>query len=58
MKCLKCGTVNKKEVNICKRCGQTLESGPWQPSWKWNIKALLIIYAVLITVYFIIKAII
>ena len=28
----------------------------WQPTWQWHRKTLLIVYAVLIVVFFIVKA--
>jgi hypothetical protein len=30
---------------------------PWRPSWRWHAKTLLIIYAVLIALYFVINAV-
>jgi len=55
MKCFKCGTENKDGAKVCKKCGSSLisQSIPvWQPTWKWHIKVLIIIYVSLIIVYF------
>jgi len=53
MKCQKCGTDNKPEFKNCRKCGTPLEVKPvWKPGWKWHLKTLGIIYAVLIAVFF------
>lgn len=66
IKCPKCGTENKDKAKFCRRCktrfdtiytdGKQETSQPstmvWRPDWKWHIKTLLIIYAVIIALYF------
>ena len=57
MKCPQCQTENKDQAKSCRKCGVNLQLTPlWKPTWKWHGKALLIIYAVLIVVFFVVKA--
>lgn len=51
MKCPKCKKDNKKKAVKCRHCGANLVIEEWQPSWKWNLKTLIIIYGVLIVLY-------
>lgn len=67
MKCPKCGTKNKDTATFCKRCktrfdiplypGAANTEAIWRPDWKWHLKTLAIIYAVLIVGYFAANAI-
>lgn len=54
MKCPKCHSENKEGSISCKKCGHDFSKSPnlWKPSWKWYIKTLGIIYAILIVVFF------
>lgn len=57
MKCPECKAENKEGVKYCKRCGAQLFGSPG-PDWKWSFKVLGIIYAALIVLFLIFKAII
>ncbi|MEK6544356.1 MAG: hypothetical protein AABZ44_07990 [Elusimicrobiota bacterium] len=55
--CPNCGTAQKLKYKNCKRCGWDLSApAAWLPDWKWHLKTLGIIYAVLIVAYFLISA--
>ncbi|MFH1414711.1 MAG: hypothetical protein ABIH89_01325 [Elusimicrobiota bacterium] len=56
MKCPACGKLNKEKRERCKHCGISMVES-WQPSLKWNIKVLCIIYGVLILLYIIAKVV-
>lgn len=53
MKCMNCGQENKETAKTCRKCSRNLAVPPaWFPDWKWHIKTLGTIYAVLILAYF------
>lgn len=53
MKCPTCKSENKDNVKSCKKCGTLLNvQSMWAPTWQWHAKALGIIYAALIVLYF------
>ncbi|MCX5782485.1 MAG: zinc ribbon domain-containing protein [Elusimicrobia bacterium] len=53
MKCPKCQAENKDYVKNCKKCGYDFTIVPlWQPTWKWHLKTLSIVYSVLIILFF------
>jgi len=53
MKCIVCQTENKDTAKNCRKCGVNLQMEPlWRPTWRWHLKVLGIIYAVLIVAYF------
>ncbi|MBN1621162.1 MAG: zinc ribbon domain-containing protein [Endomicrobiales bacterium] len=54
MKCPKCNMENKDGAKLCKKCGTELNIPPvlWKPSWKWHVRALVIIYTCLIIAFF------
>lgn len=55
--CPNCNTQQKVKVKNCKKCGWDLNAPPaWMPTWKWHLKTLGIIYAILIVAYFVIDA--
>ncbi|MDI6641659.1 MAG: zinc-ribbon domain-containing protein [Elusimicrobiota bacterium] len=57
MKCPKCNTENKPETKFCKKCGTSLVIKPvWRPTWKWHLQVLVIIFAVLIGLFFLLNA--
>jgi hypothetical protein len=56
MKCIVCQMDNKEGVKNCKKCGTEMNLPLlWQPTWKWHLKVLGIIYACLIVAYFVIS---
>jgi DNA-directed RNA polymerase subunit RPC12/RpoP len=56
MKCPKCGTENKDDAKVCRKCGAELIVKPvWKPDWKWHLKALAIIYVSLILIFFLVN---
>ena len=56
MKCPKCNTENREGVEFCRKCGERLKIAPiWEPSWRWHIKTLVIIYSVLIVLFFLLN---
>ncbi|MDA3792592.1 MAG: zinc-ribbon domain-containing protein [Elusimicrobia bacterium] len=57
MKCPECRANNKEGVKYCKRCGAPLFEYTG-PDWKWSVKILGIIYAALIVLFIILKAVI
>lgn len=53
MKCIVCQMENKEGAKNCKKCGVDMNLPPlWQPSLKWHLKVLGIIYGILIVAYF------
>ncbi len=53
MKCPFCEADNKEGAAHCRKCGTDITgSPPWRPTWRWHVKTLLIIYAVLVVLYF------
>ena len=56
MKCPKCTTENKDQAKVCRKCGLNLQLPPlWQPTWRWHLRTLGIIYALVIVFFFIVK---
>lgn len=55
MQCDNCKAQNKQGVKICRRCGSVLDLAAYQPSWKWSLKVLLVIYALLIAGYVLLR---
>lgn len=56
MKCQYCGTENKQDAKICKKCGKPLVVVPvWKPSLTWHLKVLGIIYVCLILLFFLLN---
>lgn len=56
MKCFSCAAENKENAKFCAKCGADLTAPPvWYPTWKWHLKTLGIIYAVLIVIYIILR---
>lgn len=56
MKCLNCHQENKDSALVCKKCGRDLSVPPaWFPDWKWHARALGVIYACVIVVYFVVS---
>jgi len=59
IKCPKCGTKNPDKSPFCRRCKTRFDSPKvplkqeiiWQPDWKWHLKTLAIIYAVVVALY-------
>jgi hypothetical protein len=53
MKCLDCGQENKDTAKFCRKCDRDLSVPPaWFPDAAWHVRALGIIYASLIVLYF------
>lgn len=57
MKCPKCKKKNKKQTSKCRYCGFYFDTEWWHPTFKWNLKVLAVIYAVLIVIYIVLKVI-
>lgn len=56
--CPVCKSENKAKAKTCRKCGYDLGSPPlWLPTWKWHLKVLGIIYAILIVAYFVIDTV-
>ena len=56
MKCPQCQVENKDTAKSCRKCGMNLQLPPlWRPSWAWHRRTLLIIYAVVIVVFFVVR---
>ncbi len=52
MKCPNCGLDNKETAKLCKKCARDLTVAPaWFPDWNWHMRALGVIYGVLIVMY-------
>ncbi len=57
MKCPKCQLDNKDGAKACRKCGADLTPAPlWRPSWMWHARVLVVIYAVLITLFFLMNS--
>jgi len=57
VKCPQCQVENKDQAKSCRKCGMNLQLPPlWQPTWRWHLKTLGIIYAILIVLFFVTKA--
>ena len=55
VRCSSCGSENKGKPKACRKCGYNLSLPPlWIPNWKWHLKTLAIIYAVLTVGYFVV----
>jgi hypothetical protein len=53
MRCLNCGQENKDTAKACKKCDRDLTLPPvWFPDWRWHVRTLAAIYAILIVVFF------
>jgi hypothetical protein len=54
MKCPKCQFDNKEGIKACKKCGTSLvhQVPLWRPGWAWHLKALAVIYVVLLVLFF------
>lgn len=68
MKCPKCSVDNKATAKFCSQCGTALSAAPaslpkapkapepsvplWRPDWRWHLRALGGIFALLIVAYF------
>lgn len=53
MKCPQCQCDNKENAKNCKKCGTDLAAVPlWQPTWRWHLTTLAIIYVALVVLYF------
>jgi len=58
MKCPTCSVENREGATYCKKCGANLNlPAPWTPTWRWHLKTLLTIYAVLILFYLTVNAV-
>ena len=58
MKCPHCQADNKDQAKSCRKCGMSLQLEPlWQPTWRWHLRTLGIIYAVVIVLFFVTKSI-
>jgi hypothetical protein len=58
IKCPQCQVENKDQAKTCRKCGMDLQLPPlWQPTWRWHARTLAIIYAVVILLFFIVKAV-
>lgn len=56
VKCVKCGVELKETAKACHKCGTPVSSGvTWQPGWRWHVKTLGIIYALLAVAYVVIR---
>lgn len=57
MKCPKCATENKDQAKACRKCGMNLILPPlWRPDWRWHLRSLLTIYAVVIVAFLLVRA--
>jgi len=50
MRCYHCGKENRDGAQLCRYCGEVLLSS-WQPTWRWHLKTLAIIYICLGVLY-------
>lgn len=56
MKCPQCQTDNKDVAKSCRKCGMNLALPPlWQPTWRWHLKTLGIVYVVIVVLFFIVR---
>lgn len=54
MKCPKCQFDNKETAKNCKKCGGDIKTIPmWQPTWRWHLQTLAVIYGLLVVVFFV-----
>jgi len=53
IKCYNCQSESKDYAKFCKNCGADLTYVPWRPGWRWHLKVLLTIYAVVIVLFFV-----
>lgn len=52
MKCPNCAQENKDSAKACKKCGHDLAMPPaWFPDWRWHMRTLSVIYAIVIVMY-------
>jgi len=57
MKCPQCQCDNKDQSKTCRKCGVNLQLPPlWQPSWRWHLRTLGIIYVIIIILFFVMKS--
>lgn len=58
MKCPQCQSENKDVLKSCRKCGANLQMPPlWLPSWRWHLRTLGVIYAVVIVAFFVAKSV-
>lgn len=56
MRCPKCGHDNKENAKFCVKCKADLRSILIEePTWKWHLKVLAIIYAILGIAYILLR---
>jgi len=56
MRCPKCGFDNKEDAKSCVKCKVDLRSILIEgPTWKWHLKVLAIIYAILGIAYILLR---
>jgi len=56
MRCPKCGYNNKEDAKSCVKCKADLRAILIEgPTWKWHLKVLAIIYAVLGLAYILLR---
>ncbi|MEE9316525.1 MAG: zinc ribbon domain-containing protein [bacterium] len=56
MRCPKCGHDNKENAKFCVKCKVDLKSILIEePTWKWHLKVLAIIYAILGIAYILLR---
>ncbi|MDH5173971.1 MAG: hypothetical protein OEW43_01790 [Elusimicrobiota bacterium] len=56
MRCSKCGHDNKEDAKVCVKCKADLKSILIEePTWKWHLKVLAIIYAILGIAYILLR---
>ena len=57
VKCPQCQTENKDQAKSCRKCGMNLLLPPlWQPTWAWHRRTLVMIYAIVIVVFFVVRS--
>jgi hypothetical protein len=57
IKCPTCSAENKDQAKACRKCGVNLQLQPlWRPTWAWHGRTLAIVYAIVIVVFFIVRA--
>lgn len=56
MRCPKCGHDNKENAKVCAKCKADLRTTLIEePTWKWHVKVLAIIYAILGIAYILLR---
>jgi len=56
MRCPKCGYDNKEDAKSCVKCKADLRNILIEgPTWKWHLKVLAIIYAILGVAYILLR---